>query len=62
MITKRRLKKEKERIENQLDRLEERYCNFAIGDKEYEERRPILIGRLMEVNDLLCGITNVEKK
>ena len=54
MTTKRKLNARLLDRKRELDKLEMAYVNFVIGDKEYEEKRPILIGRIKELEDLLC--------
>ena len=40
----------------ELNSLDKAYCNYVIGDKQYNEERPILLGKIAELEDL-CHIT-----
>lgn len=55
MITKWALKIRLELRKRELDNLDKAYMNWNIGDKEYETKRPILLGRIEELEDL-CHI------
>lgn len=54
MITKRSIKNRLDWRKRQLEKLDKAYVNYVIGDKEYNEKRPLLIGRIAELEDLLC--------
>ena len=54
MITKRSLQKRLETRRQDLLKLDKAYVNFVIGDAEYNEKRPILLGRIEELEDILC--------
>lgn len=40
----------------ELNQLDKAYCSYVIGDKQYNEERPILLGKIAELEDL-CHIT-----
>lgn len=53
-MTKRALKNRLEWRKRELEKLDKSYVNFNIGDNEYNEKRPILLGRIAELEDLIC--------
>ena len=55
MIRNSTLKSRLERRKQELNQLDKSYCLYIIGDKQYEEERPILLGRIAELEDL-CHI------
>lgn len=39
----------------ELDKLDKTYVNYLIGDKEYGEKRPKLLGKIEQLEELLNG-------
>lgn len=54
MITKFSLKARLNERRRELDALDRAYVNFVIGDEEYDKKRPILVGKIEELEDILC--------
>lgn len=54
MITKFSLKARLIERRRELDALDRAYVNFVIGDEEYDKKRPILVGKIEELEDILC--------
>lgn len=55
MVTKRFLLTLLNKRKSELANLDRAYMLWNIGDKEYEEKRPILLGRIEELEEL-CRI------
>ena len=55
MITKKALKIRLEQRKKDLNNLDRAYMNWVIGDTQYNEERPVLLGRIAELEDL-CHI------
>ena len=54
MITKRALRNRLDWRKRELEKLDKAYLNWVIGDEEYNAKRPLLLGRIAELEDLLC--------
>ena len=52
MISIFRLLKHLDARKKELDNLDRAYMNWVIGDEEYNKKRPILLGRVLELEDL----------
>ena len=55
MITRKTLKQRLDLRKQQLNQLDKAYCSYSIGESQYEKERPILLGRIEELEDL-CHI------
>ena len=55
MITKRKLIERLNERKSELNKLDKAYCDFRIGDSQYQNERPILLGQIKELEDL-CRI------
>ena len=54
MITHFAIKRRLEKRKQDLDKLDRAYVNWAIGDEEYNQKRPMLLGQIEELEDILC--------
>lgn len=52
MVTRFYLKARLQARRRELDNLDRAYMNWAIGDDEYKEKRPVLLGKVLELEDL----------
>lgn len=52
MITRFHLRAVLSARKTELDNLDRAYMNWVIGDEEYNKKRPILLGRVLELEDL----------
>lgn len=55
MITRFQLNVRLKARRKELDNLDRAYMNWVIGDEEYQTKRPILLGKVLELEDL-CHI------